>query len=190
VLGYLLRVLADEARHGGKTPQTVVAQSVTNALACRVLTRHAAAATALAARPGALGGPCLRRVVAFMDAKIGEHISLDDLARTAGLSRYHFARRFRLRTGESPLGYLLRLRVERAKSALVMSEGRIADIAASYGFADQSHFTRSFRRFVGMTPSDFYRQSRAERATVPKPANDLQRRAASGRRDVVGATPA
>lgn len=97
------------------------------------------------------------RVQDHIEHNLGEAMSLEDLARVAGVSRFHFARQFRARTGESPMGYLLRTRVERAKALLRDSHVRVVDISAELGFADQSHFTRSFRRLVGMPPSTYAR---------------------------------
>ena len=113
-----------------------------------------------AARPafrGGLAGGALRRVRAYIDAHIGERISLGELARQAGCSRFHFARQFRLSTGESPMGYLRRVRIERSKGILQSSETTIAEVAASLGFSDQSHFTRIFGRLVGVPPGSFAR---------------------------------
>jgi AraC family transcriptional regulator len=107
--------------------------------------------------PSGLAASVVRRVRAYIDAHIGEHISLDDLARQAGISRFHFARQFRLTTGESPMGYLRRVRIERSKSILQSRETTIAEIAATLGFSDQSHFTRTFGRLVGVSPGSFAR---------------------------------
>jgi AraC family transcriptional regulator len=101
------------------------------------------------------------RVRAYIDHHLGDEISLEDLARVAGLSRFHFARQFRAHTGESPMGYLLRTRVERAKALLRDSQTRVVDISAELGFADQSHFARRFRRLVGMPPSVYAQTGRA-----------------------------
>lgn len=106
---------------------------------------------------GGLAGSVLRRIRSYIDAHIGERISLDDLARLAGVSRFHFARQFRLSTGESPMGYLRRLRIERSKSILQSRESTIAEVAATLGFSDQSHFTRTFGRLVGVSPGSFAR---------------------------------
>lgn len=106
---------------------------------------------------GGLAGSVLRRIRAYIDAHIGEHISLDDLAHQAGISRFHFARQFRLSTGESPMGYLRRVRIERSKSILQSRETTIAEVAATLGFSDQSHFTRTFGRLVGVSPGSFAR---------------------------------
>jgi AraC family transcriptional regulator len=106
---------------------------------------------------GGLAGSVLRRIRAYIDAHIGERISLDDLAHEAGVSRFHFARQFRLSTGESPMGYLRRVRIERSKSILQSRETTIAEVAATLGFSDQSHFTRTFGRLVGVSPGSFAR---------------------------------
>ena len=106
---------------------------------------------------GGLAGSVLRRIRVYIDAHIGERISLDDLAREACVSRFHFARQFRLSTGESPMGYLRRVRIERSKSILQSRETTIAEVAATLGFSDQSHFTRTFGRLVGVSPGSFAR---------------------------------
>jgi AraC family transcriptional regulator len=106
---------------------------------------------------GGLAGGALRRVRAYINEHIGERISLDQLARQAGVSRFHFARQFRLSTGESPMGYLRRVRIERSKCILQARDTTIAEVAASLGFSDQSHFTRIFGRLVGVSPGSFAR---------------------------------
>lgn len=106
---------------------------------------------------GGLAGGTLRRVRAYIDRHIGEHISLDELARQAGVSRFHFARQFRLSTGESAMEYLRRIRIERSKSILQTRDSTIAEVASRLGFSDQSHFTRIFGRLVGVSPGSFAR---------------------------------
>jgi AraC family transcriptional regulator len=106
---------------------------------------------------GGLAGGALRRVRAYIDAHIGARISLEELARQAGVSRFHFARQFRLSTGKSPMEYLRQVRIERSKSILQTRDTSIAEIAARLGFSDQSHFTRIFGRLVGVPPGSYAR---------------------------------
>jgi AraC-like DNA-binding protein len=106
---------------------------------------------------GGLAGGALRRVRAYIDDHIGERISLDELACQAGVSRFHFARQFRLSTGESAMEYLRRVRIERSKSILQTRSATIAEVAVRLGFSDQSHFTRIFGRIVGVSPGSFAR---------------------------------
>ena len=106
---------------------------------------------------GGLAGGALRRVRSYIDDHIGDRISLSELARQAGVSRFHFARQFRVSTGESPMAYLRRMRIERSKSILQSRGTTIAQVAAGLGFSDQSHFTRTFGRLVGVSPGSFAR---------------------------------
>ncbi len=120
-----------------------------------------------AAFRGGLAGGDLRRVRAYIDDHLGERISLEELARQAGVSRFHFARQFRLSTGESPMGYVRRVRVEHSKSILQARGSSIAEVAARLGFSDQSHFTRIFGRLVGVSPGNFALCDQWSAATLP-----------------------
>lgn len=104
-----------------------------------------------------LSSMTLRRARTFMEANLGESLTLDDLAGAAGVSRFHFARLFRVSTGSSPMAYLMRLRIGRAKLLLLRGDRSVCDIAAALGFCDQSHFSRTFRRITGQTPREFVR---------------------------------
>jgi AraC family transcriptional regulator len=101
-----------------------------------------------------------RTVLDYVDQHLQKSISLEDLACTVGLSRYHFARRFRQSTGTTPHEFVLRQRVERAKTLLHRTNTPLPDIACSCGFADQSHMTREFRKRVGLTPGRYRARSR------------------------------
>lgn len=108
-------------------------------------------------RPRVKGGlaPHLRRRVEdYVEASLAEPIRLDDLARLAGLSAFHFQRMFRASFGLSPHGFTRRRRVERARLMLRTGEP-IAAIAAACGFGDQSHLTRVFKSETGLTPAAY-----------------------------------
>ncbi|MEB2844027.1 AraC family transcriptional regulator [Endobacterium cereale] len=80
-----------------------------------------------------------------------EEIRSEALEAATGLDRYELARQFRRLLGTSPHHYLVMRRLDRAKQ-LMAASGRLADVAADAGFADQAHFTRHFRKTFGMTP--------------------------------------
>jgi AraC family transcriptional regulator len=88
---------------------------------------------------------------------LAENITLDALAGCAGLSRYHFARRFRASTGMTPHQYVLQERVAKARTLITRTNVRLAEVATTCGFADQSHLNRVFKRFTGVSPG-IYRQ--------------------------------
>jgi AraC family transcriptional regulator len=87
-----------------------------------------------------------------------EPVRIADLANEVGVHPALLARAFRRRHGIGIAAYLRRLRLEWASGQLRQSTASLAAIAASAGFADQSHFTRAFRRQTGMTPAG-YRQA-------------------------------
>lgn len=93
----------------------------------------------------------------FVEENLEDDFSLSDLAKAVGQSRSHFCRRFRLSTGETPMGYVRRRRILRAKSMLLEGKRKTSDIASALGFFDQSHFTRTFRRFTGLAPGEYVR---------------------------------
>lgn len=118
---------------------------------------------------GGLSGIVLRRVVSHVEANLSQHLSLEQLACVAGLSRFHFARQFRVSTGHSPMGYVRRARIARARALLRNRERTtIARVAMTLGFADQSHFTRTFVRFCGVSPRCFADTARIEETAVWK----------------------
>ncbi|MBS7458113.1 helix-turn-helix transcriptional regulator [Coralloluteibacterium stylophorae] len=123
-----------------------------------------------ARRPG-LAGAALARVLAYIDGHLGDAMGLPELAAVARMSRFHFARRFRQSTGESPMRYVLRRRIEWAMPMLADPARSVAAIALELGFFDQSHFTRSFRRLAGMTPRDYRRMCLKRRRPARRSAS-------------------
>ncbi|MDJ0948238.1 MAG: AraC family transcriptional regulator [Alphaproteobacteria bacterium] len=107
-------------------------------------------------RPPAVGREdrLVDRLCSYIDGHLGEDVTLDDLARDAGLSRFHLLRVFRHATGITPHVYLMSRRVARAKRLLGDGQG-LAETAVDCGFFDQSHFTRVFKSHVGVTPGHY-----------------------------------
>jgi AraC family transcriptional regulator len=125
------------------------------------LARHYGSAAAADTPPVGLAQHKLKRVRAFIAQHIAEVLHVDQLAAQAELSPFHFARMFKLTTGQTPHLYVLMQRVERAKALLCDSETALIDIAAHTGFRTQGHFTGVFRRYTGQTPRAFRLACRA-----------------------------
>jgi AraC-like DNA-binding protein len=111
----------------------------------------------------------LLRARDLADARYPEPLSVEQLARVAGLSKAHFSREFRRTFGETPHAYLLTRRLERAAALLRTTDRSIIDICLSVGLQSLGSFTTSFTRMYGMPPA-VYRESfppAAEMALVP-----------------------
>jgi transcriptional regulator GlxA family with amidase domain len=93
----------------------------------------------------------------FMERNYPRQVNLDELAAGVGMSLRNFKRRFRKATGDSPLTYLQRFRVEAAKRLLENTHKSIAEICNEIGYEDIAFFRRIFKRYVGITPYE-YRQ--------------------------------
>ena len=90
-----------------------------------------------------------------MESRFSENLQIDDLAGEAGLSSRHFKRRFKQATGESPLGYLQRVRIEQAKQRLETTRDTMNEITWQIGYEDSSSFRRLFKRFTGLAPREY-----------------------------------
>jgi AraC-like DNA-binding protein len=97
----------------------------------------------------------LLRAKDLADARYFEPLDVDDLARAAGLSRAHFSREFKRAFGESPHGYLLTRRLERAAALLRNTDRSVADICFSVGLSSVGSFTTSFTRTFGKSPTAY-----------------------------------
>ncbi|MEO0574680.1 MAG: helix-turn-helix transcriptional regulator [Pseudomonadota bacterium] len=86
--------------------------------------------------------------------------SIDDIAQTAAISRYHFIRQFKAVFGETPVQYRARMRLDRAKHLLVHSEMSITDICMSVGFTSLGSFSTLFTQRFGRSPTQFRQQLR------------------------------
>ncbi|MCX4850331.1 AraC family transcriptional regulator [Streptomyces sp. NBC_00893] len=148
------------AYEGPEPVDSLYAESLVQAVAAIVI-RHNTQAKHLPARDAGMPARRIAELRDYIHVNLSRRLTLDELAKVAGVSTSHFNRIFKAATGETPYQYVLRQRVERARDALLHTDTSIADIALSTGFADQSHLTRSLRRAFGLTP----RTLRADRAT-------------------------
>jgi len=103
----------------------------------------------------------LNRVIAFVEARLHEEVSLKDMADVAGLSPFHFSRMFKLATGETPYHFLGSRRLERARRLLAEGNMPLAELALACGFASQSHFTAAFTKAMGTSPGKFRKTGRS-----------------------------
>ncbi|MBJ7546354.1 AraC family transcriptional regulator [Pseudomonas sp. OA3] len=104
------------------------------------------------------GNPQIPRVALrardYLHAHFHQNIGLDELARVCSVDRFRLSRAFKAAFGIAPHGYLIQLRLVRARRLLALGTAP-ADVASDLGFADQSHLGRWFRRANGLTPGAY-----------------------------------
>lgn len=103
----------------------------------------------------------LRLVREFVMDNIGGDITIEQMAKVLGLSKFYFSRLFLASAGVSPYRYVMQCRVEVAKGELGSSKHPIKSVARSLGFNNASQFSQFFKKEVGMTPLR-YRKERLE----------------------------
>src|SRR5262249_3456864 len=105
--------------------------------------------------------PLRRRLDAarrFLESHLEEPLTLDEIARQAHLSKFHFLLLFRDAFHETPLRYLRRRRLEAARKLLTRTDLSVTDICLRVGFESLGSFSSLFRRFVGSSPNGFRRR--------------------------------
>lgn len=91
--------------------------------------------------------------ISYINEHYSEDISVEDLSRLSMMSYGYFAKRFKAVTGKSFREYLMQIRCDRAKRALLTTEKPITEIGLECGFGSHAYFTASYKRCVGETPS-------------------------------------
>ena len=143
--------LKDEMESGYPCGRLYV-DSLAVSVATRLVRRHSSIAREPKRQNGRLPDRRLRQVLSYIEDNLDQDISLRDLASVGGLSVSHFKGLFRDTVGLSAHQYLIRRRVERAKSLLGEGKLSISQIACETGFAHQSHLARHMRRVLGISP--------------------------------------
>lgn len=123
---------------------------------------------------GALRDKHLAAALGVMHQRLGEQWTVGELAEEVGLSRSGFAARFAKLVGEPPLGYLTRLRMQRA-SMLLRDGATLATASQMTGYSSEASFSHAFRHWAGLTPGAYRRQlrsakpGRAQRRRLERP---------------------
>jgi AraC-like DNA-binding protein len=101
---------------------------------------------------GGLASWQIRSLRRYIDANLGEKLSLEQLAKLVRLTDSYLCRVFRQSLGCSPMQYVTHRRVSAAAMLLRTTNEPLRELALTCGFADQAHFTRVFRANTGVTP--------------------------------------
>ncbi|MDY6902815.1 MAG: AraC family transcriptional regulator [Cyanobacteriota bacterium] len=151
----IIMMLYSELNRGSSFGSQLYIESLSNALAVNLLRNYSVKKTSFNLSSAGLSDSKLLLVTDYINDNIATEIKLSDLANLAGISQYHFSRLFKKSLGISPNKYVIKQRIERAKSLLKNPELSVTDIALSCGFNSHSHFGQYFRRFTGFTPKQY-----------------------------------
>jgi YesN/AraC family two-component response regulator len=120
--------------------------------------------------PGALQHAHLARALGFIETHLHTELRLEQVAREAGMSKFHFSRYFKKMVGITFRQFLTRRRITRALD-LLRSARSVSDVYLDVGFKDLSHFSRAFHKLTGQNPSHFRRTAMLPGAApTPPPA--------------------
>jgi len=147
----IARQVLDELEQPGLGTR-LFADVAARALALAIVRRHSTASGRNVSPRVEMTARQLRLATDFIETRIDEELTLENISAVADMSPFRFARAFRKATGQSPRQYVIARRIERAKQLLRSTDKDIAEIANHVGFATQSHFTTIFGRRCGTTP--------------------------------------
>ncbi len=103
----------------------------------------------------------LMSAIKYMDERLHEGLSRDEVANVACISPSHFSKVIKKTYGYSFTELLARMRVGRAQELLARTEKSVIQICLDCGFSDQSYFTKVFQKYVGKTPGEYRRSKRS-----------------------------
>ncbi|WP_248965402.1 helix-turn-helix domain-containing protein [Sphaerisporangium perillae] len=106
------------------------------------------------------------RVVRSMHENLGEQLTINDMARTAMFSKFHFSRVFQRVTGLSPGRFLSAVRIQEAKRLLASTSLTVTDISHRVGYSSVGTFSSRFTSSVGLSPTK-YRQLKSVAPRAP-----------------------
>ena len=101
----------------------------------------------------------VKRIINYLNENFEEKISLDQIAHNMYLSPVYISKIFKEETGDSPINYLIKIRLEKARDILMSGDGgSIKNIANSVGYDDVYHFSKLFKKYYGISPL-YYKKS-------------------------------
>ncbi len=110
------------------------------------------------------GDELVGKAQAYIEEKLSEKISFEELASKLAISRRNFDRRFIKATGNTPVEYLQRVKVEVAKSTLEKGRKSIFEVMNEVGYSDDKAFREVFKKITGLSPLDY--KAKYNRANV------------------------
>ncbi|RXZ78528.1 helix-turn-helix domain-containing protein [Paenibacillaceae bacterium] len=111
----------------------------------------------------------IKQSIAYMQEHYDEVITREQLARIAGISQWHYSRKFSELCGKRPSDYLAAYRIYRAQEQLLLTSAKFQEIAKKSGFEDVHYFSRRFKHFTGVSPKNYAKTLQRRRVVSMSP---------------------
>ncbi|MDO5142581.1 MAG: AraC family transcriptional regulator [Eubacteriales bacterium] len=141
-LDALLRGCAADER-----PSEADCSQLLHRVLCRLLLEESGAAAG--------GNDRIAQAIRFMNSRLTDPLTVQDVAASVHLSPSHFSRAFKARTGYSPYEYIVLRRIDRAKYLLTSTQLSVKEVAFATGYNSEENFIHSFQKHVGIPPGLF-----------------------------------
>ncbi len=105
----------------------------------------------------------ISELLGYMERHYAEPLSVEDLMQVANMSQTTLMRKFKEIMRRTPIDYLIRLRITKARELLRRSKMSITDVAFEVGFTDSNYFARQFRKVAGVSPREYRQRMRVSR---------------------------
>lgn len=115
----------------------------------------------------------VQKSIDFIEGRLEKELQLDELAKLACLSKFHYIRLFSALVGETPKQYIIKRRISQGAKYILSSNEKMIDIAYKYGFNSQADFTRVFKKYYGISPLKCRVQP--ERLVMYEPVNIMEK---------------
>lgn len=106
--------------------------------------------------------PLVESAAAHMERGFEDELTLSSLAEALGVSQSHLSREFLRETGEQPVRFLTKLRLQKAIELLNTTDMRLQEISKACGFAESNYFSKVFRKYMKVSPGRFRRHVQRE----------------------------
>ncbi len=106
------------------------------------------------------GGQAVQRAIAFMSKNLNRALTLEELAAATGFSASYLSSLFKAATGQAPMTYYLRMKMQSAGRELFFTDRSVKEISAEFGIEDSCYFSRSFKKIMGVPPLEYRKKAK------------------------------
>lgn len=100
----------------------------------------------------------IKKVLRFIDDSLSDELNNEQLSKLINVSESILLKSFKKTVGASPMQYVIKKRIDRARYLIITTDKKISTIASECGFNDMSYFAKQFKRIVGISPKEYKKE--------------------------------